>query len=161
MVIKKINGQYLTQADRILIQLFFSEGNPLRFMLTRRVTTFLLQEFDLVIEKLLIAERNITSKSPQKKPSNQKAFKPNEDITIKLVVDMAMKSSSTSGEWKGTLTFIFSDKTKLNLNLNQNLIKKIYSLIQSLEAKALWGISNQSALSNLATLKKEAKHKLH
>jgi hypothetical protein len=104
---------------------------------------------------------NLDKKSQEKKPSNQKAFKPNQDAPIKLVVDVVMKSSSTMDERTAALTLIFSDKTKLNLNLNQHLITKIYGLIQSLEAKALWGISDRLADANLTTPKKEARHKLH
>jgi hypothetical protein len=161
MVIKKINGKYLIQADRILVQLFQDETNPLRLMLTRRITIFLLRELDLAIKKLSIAKSKSPKKSQEKKPSNQKAFKPNQDAPIKLVVDVVMKSSSTMDERTAALTLIFSDKTKLNLNLNQHLITKIYGLIQSLEAKALWGISDRLADANLTTPKKEARHKLH
>ena len=154
MSIKQLNASYLIQEDRILFRINTEQKEEFNFLLTRRVTLFILAASEHLVEKQLEKHHDpVTAKAVadfEKKNLVQSAekgpeFESGETYPLGnqpiLVMDVtcSITQAENAAEQLFSIDFVLGKDQSINLKLPKPLLIAMRMLLESLCSQASWG----------------------
>jgi hypothetical protein len=157
---KKMNGRYLPQPDRIIIEVPTDKERAYQFLFTRRITEKMMAELMPLLKK---AEANKAPLKPKKKDTKKPTPLESSAPQPKLVIKFLLRPSLEEKLDSFNLNLEFADQTKMNLVISYRFINNLFEIFNTLQKKAGWAIhTNKSKLlSQASTTSYLDKKKLH
>jgi hypothetical protein len=169
MSIKQLNASYLIQDDRILFRINTEEKSEFAFLLTRRVTLFILAASEHLVEKQLeqkhdpvtakaladFEKKNLISSDNQGPEFESSETFPLGNAPI-LVLDVTcgLANAEGGGEQLFSIDFVLEKDQSINLKLPKPMLIAMRMLLENLCDQASWGRAMISAtpIENPATI---------
>ena len=150
MSVKQFNCRYLLNDDRIIFRFNTIDQSEYIFLLTRRITHFILmstgQYFEKEFAKLTPSVENLMSEiqqSDKQATSFTKAYEPGIQYPIGgdavLVMDAKCMMMKIEEQDIFSLDFILPGGSNLNLKLTVPFMKALVLLLEELNVQAKWG----------------------
>lgn len=154
MSIKQLNASYLLQEDRILFRINTESKEEFNFLLTRRVTLFILAASEHLVEKQLeqrhdpstakaVAEfekKNLVSADGHG-PSFEdgESFPLGKQALLVLDVTCGLADAEDGGEQLFSIDFVIGKDQSINLKLPKAMLIAMRLLLENLSDQASWG----------------------
>ena len=154
MSIKQLNTLYLLQEDRILFRINTEEKTEFGFLLTRRVTLFILAASEHLVEKHLERQHDpatakavadFEKKNLVSSDANGPEFEPGESFPLGqmpiLVLDVTcgIAESEAPNEQQFSIDFVLAKDQSINLKLPKPMLIALRFLLENLCDQASWG----------------------
>lgn len=151
MIIKKINGTYLPEADRVLLKIMVENDNlgkdQFQFIFTRRIVKSMIQAF-----KLRVHENALTAK--EGKNSGSKIEKKTSEISQVFGPHLVKNFSLNKTQSNFLLSLNLNNKDqKFQMHCAPKILVLLFNLFIKLQEKASWD------LNNIVTSKKRTRTK--
>ena len=154
MSIKQLNASYLIQDDRILFRINTEEKAEFAFLLTRRVTLFILAASEHLVEKQLeqkhdpvtakavadFEKKNLISSDIQGPEfESGEAFPLGNAPILILDVTCGLANAEGDGEQLFSIDFVLEKDQSINLKLPKPMLIAMRLLLENLCDQASWG----------------------
>lgn len=154
MSIKQLNASYLLQEDRILFRINTEQKDEFNFLLTRRVTLFILAASEHLVEKQLeqrhdpatakaVAdfEKNNLISSDMKGPEFEdgESFPLGNAPLLVLDVTCGLADAEGNAEQLFSIDFVLGKDQSINLKLPKPMLFAMRQLFENLCDQASWG----------------------
>ena len=166
MALKQFSGQYMPEADRLLLRLSTDQGDEYRLLITRRIAKLMLakhqeKSLDLVAHNTSpTASKEVLAfkqESMRQKTNWKQAFEPSKQLPLGekplLVAAVEYTFKQQNDKKLVSMKLTLRDHSTLSMNLPQASLTALQLLIEQLQAQAEWLLLDlsPSALNN-ATL---------
>ena len=169
MSIKQLNASYLIQDDRILFRINTEEKSEFAFLLTRRVTLFILAASEHLVEKQLeqkhdpvtakavadFEKKNLISSDIQGPEfESGEAFPLGNTPILVLDVTCGLADAEGGGEQLFSIDFVLEKDQSINLKLPKPMLIAMRMLLENLCDQASWGraMISPAPIENPATI---------
>ena len=169
MTIKQLNATYLLQEDRILFRINTEEKAEFAFLLTRRVTLFILAASEHLVEKQLeqkhdpvtakavadFEKKNLISSDIQGPEfESGEAFPLGNTPILVLDVTCGLADAEGGGEQLFSIDFVLEKDQSINLKLPKPMLIAMRMLLENLCDQASWGraMISPAPIENPATI---------
>ena len=154
MSIKQLNASYLLQEDRILFRINTEDKEEFNFLLTRRVTLFILAASEHLVEKQLEQQHDpVTAKavadfekknlisSEVKGPEFEAGdtFPLGNAPILVLDVTCGIADGQSGSEQLFSIDFVLGKDQSINLKLPKSMLMAMRLLLENLCDQASWG----------------------
>jgi hypothetical protein len=153
MALKQFSGQYLAEADRLLLKLSTDQGDEYRLLITRRIAKLMLENhqeksLDLVAYNTSpTASKEVLAfkqESMRQKTNWKQAFEPSKQLPLgekPLLVSAVQYSFKQQNDKKlVSMKLTLRDNSSLSMNLPQVSLTALQLLIEQLQAQAEWAL---------------------
>ena len=169
MSIKQLNASYLIQDDRILFRINTEEKSEFAFLLTRRVTLFILAASEHLAEKQLeqkhdpvtakavadFEKKNLISSDIQGPEfESGETFPLGNTPILVLDVTCGLADAEGGGEKLFSIDFVLGKDQSINLKLPKPMLIAMRMLLENLCDQASWGraMISPAPIENPATI---------
>jgi hypothetical protein len=141
----RLMGNYLPQADRILLKIMIAPDETWQLILTRRLTRALMHHMKTHVFEA--PKKEVSKKKTSKKaaPQPEKKVGQSDQPDLKNKPQFVTKIMMNTRDEKPVIYFVMHEGVKLSIGLNDSLTKALSQVLDKLQAKAEWGLIQNTA----------------